>query len=132
MDIEFILYVADQQRSRDFYATLLAMAPSLDVPGMTEFSLRAGVKLGLMPEKSISKLLGSSLPHPSAGNGIPRCELYLKVSDIQAWEKRALNLEAPCISAGQDRDWGDFVSYWVDPDGHVFALATSSSLRSQA
>lgn len=37
--IEFILYVADQARSTAFYSTLLNRAPTLNVPGMTEFEL---------------------------------------------------------------------------------------------
>lgn len=44
MQAEFILYVADQARSRDFYRTVLATEPTLDVPGMTEFDL-GGCKL---------------------------------------------------------------------------------------
>lgn len=36
---EIILYVANQQRSRDFYASILQIEPSLDAPGMTEFKL---------------------------------------------------------------------------------------------
>ncbi len=35
----FILYVSDQQVSRDFYAAGLGLEPVLDVPGMTEFNL---------------------------------------------------------------------------------------------
>jgi len=41
MNINFILYVKDQARSREFYAIVLGMAPRLDVPGMTEFGLAA-------------------------------------------------------------------------------------------
>ena len=33
---EIILYVADQQQSRDFYSAILQKTPALDVPGMTE------------------------------------------------------------------------------------------------
>ena len=55
MSIEFILYVADQSRSARFYAELLGLAPSLDVPGMTEFTLPGGCKLGLMPEAGIAR-----------------------------------------------------------------------------
>ena len=53
MKTEFILYVSDQQRSRDLYAVLLDLDPVLDVPGMTEFDL-GGCKLGLMPEEGIA------------------------------------------------------------------------------
>lgn len=74
--IEFILYVADQKRSTEFYSKVLNRPPSLNVPGMTEFNLSADVKLGLMPETGIAKILQDKTPHPATGNGIPRCELY--------------------------------------------------------
>jgi hypothetical protein len=48
--IHLILYVNDQAHSADFYARVLACAPSLNVPGMTEFTLSANCVLGLMPE----------------------------------------------------------------------------------
>lgn len=34
-----ILYVANQEASRAFYQAVLAQAPGLDVPGMTEFAI---------------------------------------------------------------------------------------------
>ena len=53
---QFILYVADQARARDFYRRVLAAEPVLDVPGMTEFDL-GGATLGLMPAADIEALL---------------------------------------------------------------------------
>lgn len=38
--------------------SVLAQAPSLHVPGMTEFSIDAAVIVGLMPERGIARLLG--------------------------------------------------------------------------
>ena len=81
MQVEFILYVKDQVRSRGFYRTLLGMEPVLDVPGMTEFDL-GGCKLGLMPENGIARIITPALPNPKTGSGIPRCELYLLVVDL--------------------------------------------------
>ena len=40
--VHFILYVADQTRSTQFYAAALGIAPRLNVPGMTEFTLPNG------------------------------------------------------------------------------------------
>ena len=57
----FILYVSDQQASRDFFTTVLEREPVLDVPGMTEFNLLDGSSLGLMPETGIQKLLAGAL-----------------------------------------------------------------------
>lgn len=123
MATEFILYVADQRRSAAFYTTLLGRAPVLDVPGMTEFLLADGTKLGLMPEEGIARIIGARLPHPATGNGLPRCELYLLVEDLDMAMQQALDARAEPVDAAADRDWGHRVAYFADPDGHVIALA---------
>jgi uncharacterized protein len=119
----FVLYVADQQRSAKFYASVLDTAPTLDVPGMTEFTLGDSAKLGLMPQAGIKRLLGDKLPDPSAASGVPRAELYLVVDNAAGYHERALKLGAKELSPLLDRDWGDRVSYSLDPDGHVVAFA---------
>ena len=121
--IEFILYVADQKRSKEFYEQLLQIKPSLDVPGMTEFFLSENVKLGLMPEDGISKIISDRLPHPSTATGVPRCELYLKVKNAEQYLKRGLELGGEEISKFQIRDWGDSVGYISDLDAHIIAFA---------
>ncbi len=122
-EIEFILYVANQKRSKEFYEQLLQIKPNLDVPGMTEFFLSENVKLGLMPEDGISKIISDRLPHPSTANGVPRCELYLKVKNAEQYLKRGLELGGKEISKFQIRDWGDSVGYISDSDGHIIAFA---------
>ncbi len=119
---EFILYVKDQARSRDFYSALLDRRPVLDVPGMTEFDLD-GCKLGLMPEDGIARIITPALPHPSSASGIPRCELYLLLKDLQSAAERAAAAGALVVQPTQPRDWGHYVAYFADPDGHVIALA---------
>jgi len=120
---EIILFVADQQKSRDFYSSVLQMNPELDVPGMTEFKLIDGLKLGLMPENGIARILSDQTPHPKTGSGIPRCELYLLLDNIDEAYERALKAGAKEISKIQDRDWGNAVGYLSDPDGHLIAFA---------
>lgn len=127
MDInrfEIILYVADQKRSRDFYSAVLGRDPGLDVPGMTEFDLADNLKLGLMPQEGIARILSDQTPHPATGNGIPRCELYLHTDSLEDQFEQALNAGATEISKIQARDWGDTVGYVADPDGHIIAFAT--------
>ncbi len=123
MGIEFIFYVKDQQKSRRFYENLLQISPVLDVPGMTEFELSGHVKLGIMPEAGIAKIISPPLPHPENGNGIPRCELYLKVPDPTGYIARGIASGGKEISVFQQRDWGDQAGYISDPDGHVLAFA---------
>ncbi|MBL8955369.1 MAG: hypothetical protein JNK82_31635 [Myxococcaceae bacterium] len=123
--VHLILYVADQARSTAFYAAVLARKPRLDVPGMTEFELEGGSILGLMPEAGIKRLLGAALPDPASARGIPRAELYLKGTGAAAFHVRALAAGALELSPPLLRDWGDFVAYSLDPDGHVLAFAWS-------
>jgi predicted enzyme related to lactoylglutathione lyase len=120
---EFIIYVADQVCSRNFYATVLNSQPLLDVPGMTEFELSAGCKLGIMPENGIARILQNRLPHPASGNGIPRCELYMLSADAPGLMNRLNEAGATLVSPMADRDWGHSVAYYADPDGHIIAVA---------
>ena len=121
-EIEFILYVANQSKSKNFYKELFQISPSLDISGMTEFKLADNVKLGLMPENGIAKILSDKMPHPSKGNGIPRCELYLKFVNVEEYIKRSVKLGGKIISKLQKRDWGDKVAYISDLDGHIIAF----------
>ena len=88
MTCYFILYVQDQRASTAFYAAVLDRAPELNLPGMTEFRLGPDVVLGLMPVSGIKRLLGDPLPDPTAGAGIPRVEIYLRVTDAARWARR--------------------------------------------
>ena len=121
--VETILYVNDQETSSKFYQNIFRKAPDLNVPGMTEFNLSDNCKLGLMPNKGIAKILADSTPHPDSGNGIPRCELYLWIENIQLEFENATKSGAKLISPIIDRDWGDRVCYFSDPDGHIIAFA---------
>ena len=118
-----ILYVADQETSTKFYENVLAMRPTLHVPGMTEFRLNNGAVLGLMPVEGIRKLLGDKLPDPAKAAGIPRSEVYLLVDDPVRYHKRALSHGATELSALSPRNWGHEAAYSSDPDGHVLAFA---------
>ncbi len=123
MKTNIILYVADQQASSMFYRQVLQAAPTLDVPGMTEFRLGDGVVLGLMPEAGIKRLLGPGLPDPSQASGVPRAELYLTVDEPADFHARALAHGARELSPLLPRNWGDDAAYSLDPDGHVLVFA---------
>ncbi len=106
-----------------FYTEVLGSEPALNVPGMTEFALSPTGSLGLMPEANIKRLLGDALPDPARANGIPRAELYLRVTNAAAYHQRALAAGARELSAMSLRSWGDRAAYSLDPDGHVIAFA---------
>lgn len=120
--VEFILYVKNQEQSKNFYKVLLNKEPVLDVPGMTEFLLEENCKLGLMPEEGIAKILEDKVPHPSKGSGVPRCELYLVFDNASEIFARTINAGAKEISPIEKRNWGDSAGYVSDIDGHVIAI----------
>lgn len=120
---QFIIYVADQKKSTDFYRELLALEPTLYVPGMTEFELSPSLKLGIMPENGIAKIIEEKTQHPANGNGIPRSEIYLLLDALQPYYDRALQSGAILVSDITDRDWGHRVCYFSDADGHILAFA---------
>ena len=119
----FILYVRDQVVSAEFYTHALGCEPIVNVPGITEYELSPECYLGLMPVAGIKSLLGSALPDPNAGDGIPRAELYLNVNHPEEYHRRALEAGARELSPLLPRDWGDTAAYSLDPDGHVLAFA---------
>ncbi len=125
--IEFILYVSNQEISSRFYEKILGQKPTLEVPGITEFMLGEKTKLGLMPNTSIAKIISPTMPHPEKGNGIPRCELYLQVENLEAKFQLLKSAGAICIQEIKSMNWGDQVCYFADPDGHVIAFAKAIS-----
>jgi len=124
MVCHFILYVRDQNASRQFYQEILDQDPELDVPGMTEFRLTEKCVLGLMPEKGIKRILGNSISDPEESNGISRAEVYLLVEDPQKFMARAQSAGGRILSPIEQRNWGDEAGYIADLDGHIVAFAS--------
>lgn len=120
MTAHFILFVADQARSCAFYAEVLQLPPDLDVPGMTEFQLADGCRLGLMPRAGMERLLGTDAVGPPGRSG----ELYLYLDHPENYLQRALAAGAQLVSPLTLRNWGDLAAYVHDPDGHLLAFAT--------
>lgn len=119
--IHAILYVRDQEAARAFYESVLGVPPTLHVPGMTEFEIRSGAVLGLMPERGIARLL--DLPAGEMPRDGIRGEVYLVVALPESYHRRALAAGAKELSAMAPRDWGYRAAYSLDPDGYVLAFA---------
>lgn len=124
---EFILYVDNQEMSSRFYEQIFRTKPSLEVPGMTEFTLSETLKIGLMPNNGIAKIITPVMVHPEKGNGIPRCELYFYVENLEDEFELAVKAGAKIISKIENRNWGDRVCYLSDLDGHIIAFAEKNS-----
>ena len=123
----FILYVKNQEISTEFYSNFLDLSPTLNVPGMTEFSLSENTVLGLMPEKGIENLLNKKVSVVTNTNKSIKAEIYLVVNSIDQYVERAKKYSIKILSEAENRDWGDRAAYFLDPDQHVIAIAEKIS-----
>lgn len=121
--LEIILYVEDQNISKNFYKNILEINPRLDVPGMTEFEINPGCILGLMPYNNIKILLPQSFYTFLQCDIIPTCELYIITDEINRKIELAVQNGANLLSPLSLRNWGHEVVYFSDPDSHILALA---------
>lgn len=126
-EIYFLLYVSDQRRSADFYKKVLELEPILDVAGITEFRLKEGTVLAVMPVESAGRLIGAEHFQESDTPRSPKAEVYLVVDDPARFHRRALDFGGTELSPMQVRNWGHRAAYSMDPDGHVLAFAEKFS-----
>lgn len=122
-NIMFVIYVKDQEESKVFYEKVLGCKPKLHVSGMTEFELSDGVSLGIMPEEGIMRILENKIPNPKNANGVPRSEIYLFVNEPDEYYSKLVEAGGIGISKTELRNWGDYVAYGSDIDGHILAFA---------
>lgn len=120
----FILFVADQEKSTEFYSIVLGTEARLNVPGMTEFDLAEGAVLGLMPEVNANRLLSHRIQDSSGASLPARCELYLIVDNPKEVLQRAVLAGATLISPFEKRNWSHSAGYVSDLDGHILAVAS--------
>lgn len=120
--ISFVtLAVADLDATRRFYRDGLGWTPELDVPGEV-LMFRAGehLVLSLWDRAAFEAELGAP-----AGTGIPPITLAHnvptrgEVDDVLALA-RSLNAET---RGPEERDWGGYTGYVVDPDGFRWEIA---------
>jgi PhnB protein len=65
--------------------------------------------------------LASRAPQPDASSPVV---IYLYVGDVDAVIKRALTAGARIVLPVADQSWGDRVGRIIDPEGHIWNVAT--------
>jgi uncharacterized glyoxalase superfamily protein PhnB len=122
-ELIIIFFVQDQFKSKEFYKKVLQIEPVLDVPGMTEFMVFPGLKLGIMPAEGMHSILKGKISHPSLITDVPKSELYITVDNPSESLSRAIEHGAKLISNVESRNWGDDAGYCMDSDGYIIAFA---------
>jgi catechol 2,3-dioxygenase-like lactoylglutathione lyase family enzyme len=121
-----IVAVGDLPRARGFYQTAFGWPAEVDLPVYVEFRLPAGMRLGLYAKEAFARNVGE-IPHGIPSGSIATAELYLYPDDLDATAARLVAAGARPLSPLAQRDWGDEVAYFADPDGNVLALARRPS-----
>jgi predicted enzyme related to lactoylglutathione lyase len=117
-----ILAVRDLPRAVSFYRQAFGWPSPVETPVYVEFSLPAGLRLGLYERHGFARNTGS-LPAAPAPGALAATELYLYPSDLEPALARIEEAGARLLSPLTPRDWGDEAAYYADPDGNVVVLA---------
>jgi predicted enzyme related to lactoylglutathione lyase len=117
-----ILAVRDLPRAVSFYRQAFGWPTAVETPVYVEFSLPAGLRLGLYGRHGYARNTGS-LPVAPAPGSLTATELYLYPADLEPALARIEEAGARLLSPLTPRDWGDEAAYYADPDGNVVVLA---------
>ena len=117
----FIHYVRDQEASLEFFQSVWGHQPTLDVPGMTEFTVTEKTVIGLMPKRDVVRLLDLDIAEVSRSS--IRGEIYSVVLSPGSYHQRVLAAGAKELSALAPRSWGDQMAVWNPTDMSLPLLA---------
>jgi lactoylglutathione lyase len=117
-----ILAVKDINRSVAFYSEAFGWSVSIHTKRYVEFGLPGGRGLALCRRNAFTHETGAVVPESStdATSGV---QVYLRCDDLPRVIARLHTAGARALSKVRERDWGEEVAYFADPDGHVIAVA---------
>jgi len=130
--LETALYVADLNRSCDFYERVLGLRPEVganadkgNLKSFRPLQIPGGQILLLFPKgfaTTTAILPGGTIPSHD-GNGQLHLAFAISAAEIDAWRD---HLESHGVLIEGEMDWprGGTSLYFRDPDGHLVELAT--------
>lgn len=122
--LETGLYVADLDRARRFYETVLGLGPIFADERMVAYAVGPSVLLLFLrgaTTEAVEMPGGTIPPHDAAGQ--IHYALSIAAADLPAW---AAHLAAHGVAEESRTTWprGGISLYFRDPDGHLGELAT--------
>jgi hypothetical protein len=116
------LGVADVARATEFYASLGWRLSPASVPGVVSFFQTAGGLLALMKTDDISTDAGIA-PRTSAGfRGVLLAINVESPAAVDEALRSAVQAGATLVKAGGAAEWGGYLGYFTDPDGHLWEI----------
>lgn len=116
------LGVADVARSTEFYESLGWRLSSASVPGVVSFFHTQGALLSLMAADEMSADAGLA---PRSGAEFRGTMLAINVDTPDAVDetlRAVVQAGATLVKAGGAADWGGYLGYFTDPDGHLWEV----------
>ncbi len=124
------LAVEDLRKSLAFYCDGLGLqtkgiiGEDIENGAVVFIELQAGLKLALWPRSSLAHDTGLTLAEKGLGAApfslAHNVNSKEEVDDVTAQAKRA---GASIVKAGHATAWGGYISYFQDPDGHLWEVA---------
>jgi lactoylglutathione lyase len=111
-----IVFVSDMTRSVSFYRDVLGLPLRFESPEWTEFAT----------EGATLALHASEAPNPERGDPkqviAGRCEPGLSVPNLDAFHKRMVERNVPCLHEPKEL-FGDRIAQYLDPDGLAISIS---------
>ncbi|MHB1218577.1 MAG: VOC family protein [Alphaproteobacteria bacterium] len=115
------LGVADIARSRHFYERLGWTASKLGGDEVAFFQL-GGIILSLWSRASLAADMGV-VDETRGFGGVAIAHNVRAKDDVDALLKEAEGAGARVLKSGMATDWGGYIGYFADPDGHTWEVA---------
>jgi len=113
------LGVADLDRARAFYAALGWRASSYGEGQGVVFYQLPGMVFGLFPRSELAAETGVEDRHPGF-SGITLSYNTRSEADVDDILRQAEAAGGRILKPGHRASWGGYISYFTDPDGHVW------------
>ncbi|GGK88008.1 VOC family protein [Mangrovihabitans endophyticus] len=116
------LGVADVARSTEFYASLGWKLSPASVPAVVSFFHTAGGLLSLVKTDDVSTDAGIAPRRSTDFRGVMLAINVASPAEVDESLRAVVQAGAALVKAGGEADWGGYVGYFTDPDGHLWEI----------
>ena len=121
------LGVADVARATEFYESLGWRLSSASVPGVVSFFHTAGGLLALLSTDDLAADAGlpkrQTPPNPATDfRGSSLAINVESLAEVDEGLRSVVQAGANLVKAGSPTEWGGYLGYFTDPDGHLWEI----------
>jgi predicted lactoylglutathione lyase len=116
------LGVADVVRATEFYESLGWRLSPASVPGLVSFFQTAGGLLSLVETDDIAGDAGIAPRRSADFRGVMLAINVESPAAVDVALRAAVQAGAALVKAGSQAEWGGYLGYFTDPDGHLWEI----------